>query len=222
MDAVLELKELVFSWPGSASPLLRGASLVVRPGERLGLLGGNGSGKSTLLQLAAGLVRPNAGEVWHRGRLCRNEADFVLLRRELGYLLQQSHHQLFCPTVLEDVAFGPANQGFSEAEAIALAREELARMELEHLAGRIGATLSCGEQKLAALATVLVMRPRFLFLDEPTNNLDTRALERLSGLLGAQDMPMLIVSHDRDFLCTHCTAYCRLEDGRINRCATLV
>lgn len=215
MKALLELKDIVFSWPDTEEPVLSGLSLCLRQGEILGLLGGNGSGKSTLMHVAAGLLRPVSGYIFHNGQECVEEKDFVLLRRSLGYLLQHSENQLFCPTVLEDVAFGPVNRGMDEAQALEMAQGVLERMGLAHLADRAGATLSGGEQKLAALATLLAMEPDFLFLDEPTNDLDRRARHRLSDILLEQDLPMLIISHDRFFLQTHCTTFCRLHDGAI-------
>ena len=161
-------------------------------------------------------MRPAAGRIFHAGRECVTEKDFIILRRALGYLLQHSENQLFCPTVLEDVAFGLANQGMAETKAIQEAQAVLERLKLAHLAGRAGATLSGGEQKLAALATILAMRPRFLFLDEPTNSLDERAREHLCDVLAAQALPMLVISHDRAFVQAHCTGFCRLKDGLIS------
>lgn len=201
---------------GSASPLLNGINLALFEGERIGLLGDNGSGKSTLLHIAAGLIRPASGRVLYEGRVCETEKNFITARRSLGYLLQNAEDQLFSPTVLEDVAFGPANKGIRGREAALEAADTLKRLGLYHLADRNGLSLSGGEKKLAALATVLVMKPRFLFLDEPTNDLDARARDRLLEILRESGLPMLVVSHDAPFLRSVCTAYRRLRGGRIH------
>jgi cobalt/nickel transport system ATP-binding protein len=215
MQPLFFLHSIRYAYPGRAAPILDGASLTVEPGQRLGLLGGNGSGKSTLLHIGAGLIRPDAGAVTHQGTECRTEADFVQARARLGYLLQHAEDHLFCSTVLEDVAFGPYNQGKSARESAEMAYEALAALDLTSIAEFNGRRLSGGEQKLAALASVLVMRPEFLFLDEPTNDLDADARERLITAIARSGLPAVVISHDWDFLSRICTRFCLLEHGRI-------
>jgi cobalt/nickel transport system ATP-binding protein len=212
---LLVLDDLSFTYPRRKEPILSGASLRLGAGERLGILGSNGSGKSTLLHLAAGLLTPSSGSIRHQGRTCRTEKDFVEARRHLGYLLQQSDDMLFCPSILEDVAFGPYNQGESAAASETLARDTLDSLGLAHLAAYNSNALSGGERKLAALACILAMRPRLLFLDEPTNDLDPQARRRLLAILEDHPLPALICSHDRDFLNRLCTRFCLLENGSI-------
>lgn len=200
-----------FSHEGTA--LFSGIDLSLYPGERIGITGRNGSGKSTLLHIGAGLIAPGAGLVRHKGKECRTEHDFAEARKHIGYLLQHAEDQLFCSTVLEDVAFGPYNLGRSSEEAEAMARRTLADIGLLHLADRNGQRLSGGEQKLAAMATILVMGVEVLFLDEPTNDLDDGARALLTGLLERHALPALVVSHDLPFLRATCTRFCLLEDG---------
>lgn len=200
-----------FSHDGAA--LFSGIDLSLYPGERIGITGRNGSGKSTLLHIGAGLIAPEAGLVRHKGRECRTEHDFAEARKHIGYLLQHAEDQLFCSTVLEDVAFGPYNLGRSAEEAEAMARKTLADIGLVHLADRNGQRLSGGEQKLAAMATILVMGVEVLFLDEPTNDLDDGARALLTGLLERHALPALVVSHDLPFLRATCTRFCLLEHG---------
>ena len=176
--------------------LLDGARLRLEPGERVALLGPNGAGKSTLLRALVGLEPAESGEIRAFGEAVRSEADFRAVRRRVGDLLQDPDDQLFCPTVIEDVAFGPLNLGLTEADAFARARDTLDRLALGHLAGRITHKLSGGEKRLAALAGVLAMRPDALLLDEPTNALDEENHARMLDLLGSLDAAMLIVSHD--------------------------
>jgi cobalt/nickel transport system ATP-binding protein len=215
MDFLLRLEGIRYAYPGKASPVLRGASLELTPETRLGLTGVNGGGKSTLLHVAAGLLRPEAGTIAFKDAICRSEKDFAALRLRLGYLLQHAEDQLFCPTVLEDVAFGPYNQGHGRQEAERIARATLERMDLSRLAGLSGADLSGGEKKMAALATILSMRPDMLFLDEPSNDLDPAGREKLLRLLAEDKLPCVIISHDRELLDRACNALCLLEDGTI-------
>ena len=202
-----------FSRDKSGPPLLADASLRLDPDDRIGILGKNGSGKSTLLHIGAGLLQPDSGQVSYEGKVCRTEKDFAQARKKLGYLLQQADDQLFCSSILEDVAFGPYNLGHSAAESEAKARAALQEFGLDHLADRNGQRLSGGEQKLAALASILVMDVSLLFLDEPTNNLDEDARALLLRVLDRYNLPALIVSHDLPFLLATCTSFRLLEDG---------
>lgn len=211
--ALFALDGVRFSRRKGASPLLCDVSLALSPGERIGILGKNGSGKSTLLHIGAGLLPPDSGRVLYEGKACRTEKDFVRARKKLGYLLQQAEDQLFCSSILEDVAFGPYNLGHPAAAAEARARAALQEFGLEHLAHRNGQRLSGGEQKLAALASVLVMDVSLLFLDEPTNNLDEHSRALLLRILERYNLPALIVSHDLPFLLSTCTSFRLLEDG---------
>ena len=211
MEPIFSLQNIHFSY-GNA-PLLRGVSLALGMEECIGIIGDNGSGKSTLLHIGAGLLSPASGTVLFRGEVCTSENDFARLRRGLGYLLQSAADMLFCPTVLEDVAFGPANYGATDEEAGEKAREILERLGLSHLAARNAHTLSGGEQKLVALAAVLATDPHFLFLDEPTNELDSHARVMLVSILQQVALPCLIVSHDRAFVEEVCNTVFRMENG---------
>jgi cobalt/nickel transport system ATP-binding protein len=213
---LLALDAVSFTYPRRSSPLLSGISLRLGANECLGILGSNGSGKSTLLHLAAGLLTPCAGRIFLFGEHCREEKGFARARLRFGYLLQRSDDMLFCPTILEDVAFGPYNQGETAVAAEALARKTLEDLNLVRLASANGNTLSGGEKKLAALACILAMRPEFLFLDEPTNDLDPEARQRLLEILTERSLPALICSHDADFLRRLCTRFCRLENGSLS------
>src|SRR5262249_43465476 len=181
-EALLELRELHFAYEASR-PILCGASLELRPGERVALGGGNGAGKTTLLHLAVGLLVPSSGEGLAFGEPRRRERDFWSVRARVGLLFQDPDDQLFCPTVVEDVAFGPRNLGRSAAEAREIAAGTLERLGIAGLAARSGHRLSGGEKRLATLATVLAMEPEVLLLDEPTLGLDDESQERLAATL---------------------------------------
>lgn len=194
MTPEVELDRVSFDRDGRR--VLDGVSLRLMPGQRIGLCGPNGAGKTTLLRLIVGLSRPIAGEVRLAGRTCRSEADFRRARPAIGFLFQESDDQLFSPTVVEDVAFGPLNLGIPAAAALAAARAELADLGLEHLAERPVHGLSGGEKRLVCLAGLFVMRPRVLLLDEPVNGLDEAAAALLLSRLQAFSGAMVIVTHD--------------------------
>lgn len=194
MTPEVELDRVSFDRDGRR--VLDGVSLRLMAGQRIGLCGPNGAGKTTLLRLIVGLSRPIAGEVRLAGRPCRSEADFRRARPAIGFLFQESDDQLFSPTVVEDVAFGPLNLGIPAAEALAAARAELADLGLEHLAERPVHGLSGGEKRLVCLAGLFVMRPRVLLLDEPVNGLDEAAAALLLSRLQAFSGAMVIVTHD--------------------------
>jgi cobalt/nickel transport system ATP-binding protein len=200
--------------------VLRGVDFDLHSGERVALLGSNGAGKTTLLHLLVGLKRPAAGAIIAFGRVCRSEPEFLPVRARVGLLFQNSDDQLFCPTVLDDVAFGPLNLGQSRDQALRTAERTLARLGLDGFAERVTHRLSAGEKRLVALATVLAMQPHVLLLDEPTNGLDEASEERLIEHLTALPQAMLIVSHDRRFLERLITRAVVLEDGRLRE-ATL-
>jgi len=194
----LELRGIHFAHDGRG--VLQGADLGLQTGDRVALVGANGAGKTTLLHLAVGLLRPDAGEVIAFGRPCRSEADFLPVRARVGLLFQHSDDQLFCPTVLDDVAFGPLNLGQPPAQARRTAEATLAALGLDGFAGRVTHRLSAGEKRLVALATVLAMQPAVLLLDEPTNGLDEATETRLIAHLAGLPQSMVVVSHDRRFL----------------------
>jgi cobalt/nickel transport system ATP-binding protein len=170
------------------------------PGKHIGLIGPNGCGKTTLLHLIKGLLRPQAGSIVVFGQEVRKEKDFVDVRQKVGLLFQNADDQLFCPTVLEDVAFGPLNQGKKPEEAIKTAHETIERLGLEGFEDRVTYELSGGSKKLVSLATVLAMQPRVLLLDEPTAGLDEKTKERLIHILTNLEITFMIVSHENDFL----------------------
>lgn len=198
-DVRLALRNVSFGYE-LGRKVLRQVSLEIRAGDRIGLSGANGAGKSTLLHVMVGLLWPQDGSIEAFGRTCRSEKDFRLVRRRVGLMFQDSDDQLFCPTVLEDVAFGPLNLGYSSAEARRLALQALDQVGMSAYSERIPHHLSAGEKKLIALATVLAMHPDVLLLDEPTAGLDPDASRRMVTALRGLNAAQLIVSQDAGFL----------------------
>ncbi|MBK1636442.1 cobalt/nickel transport system ATP-binding protein [Rhodovulum adriaticum] len=211
---LFELDHIHFAYPGHA-PILRGAGLTLEAGQRLAITGANGAGKSTLLRIMVGLLVPDRGTVAAFGQVRRAEADFHEVRRRAGLVFQDPDDQLFCPTVTEDIAFGPLNLGKSRDEALAIAEDVLTRLDLTHLRERVTYKLSGGEKRLVTLATVLAMEPEVLLLDEPTNALDEDNAARLVEILTALPQAMVLVSHDTRFRAQIAPDSLRLNEGRL-------
>ena len=211
---LFELHDVSFSYPHQ-QPVISNANLTLSAGERLCINGHNGAGKSTLLRLMIGLLKPTIGKILAFGKHCQKEVDFYEVRQRVGLVFQDADDQLFCPTVIDDIAFGPLNQGKSPDEAFVMVTKVLQDMNLEYLQDRITHKLSGGEKRLVALASVLVMQPEILLLDEPTNALDEANESRLVEILLSLPQAMVIVSHDRHFRLKLGTRSLRLVEGRL-------
>lgn len=212
---IIETQGLTFAYPGRER-LMDGLDFTLRPGERIGLIGHNGAGKTTFFLALMGLLKPQAGRVLFHGREARSEDDFAALRRRVGLLFQNADDQLFSPTVLEDVAFGPLNLGQTPAQARETALRTLDMLNLAGFEERVTHKLSGGEKRLVALACVLAMQPEALLLDEPTSGLDPETRERLVGILSSLPVSYVIISHDLDFLEHTTSLLCAMERGKID------
>ena len=180
--------------------VLDGTTFELAAGEKVGLIGPNGCGKTTLLHLIIGLLKPTRGHIIAFGNTRSKESDFHEVRRRMGLVFQDPDDQLFCPTVLEDVAFGPLNLGSTQEEARSIAGDTLDLVGLKGFEDRITYKLSGGEKRLVALASVLAMSPEVLLLDEPTGGLDNLSKEHISSVLKDLSQAMIIVSHENDFI----------------------
>jgi energy-coupling factor transport system ATP-binding protein len=201
---------------------LRGVSLVVEPGEVLGIVGGTGSGKSTLVRHMNLLLAPSRGEVLVDGvdakTLKKSE-----LRRRVGLVFQFPEAALFAPTVEEDVAFAPRRLALDEEEVRERVRESLRLLGVGELAGRSPFALSGGEKRRVAIAGVLAMGPEVLILDEPTAGLDPATREELLALirhLRDVGVSVVLVSHDLDEVAEIADRVCALHDGRMRAIGT--
>lgn len=181
-------------------------NLTIAEGQRLGIVGNVGCGKTTLLEALVGLRPLQSGRLEHNGEAVTDDKGLAALRRDVGLVFQNPDEQLFMPTVLEDVAFGPLNLDMGTHEAEGIARETLTRLGVLHLAERLIHTLSGGQKRLVALAGVLAMGPRVILLDEPTNDLDPASREAVLSLVAHLDCAMVVVSHDLQVVARLCGA----------------
>jgi len=192
---------------------LDGVDFRLHAGETVGLLGANGSGKTTFILCLTGLLAAEGSL-----RVCGlpvSAENLPAVRRKVGVVFQDSESQLFMPTVLEDVAFGPLNLGMNAAEAQKRALTVLQQVGMEHAAGKAPYHLSAGEKKRVAIAGILAMQPEILALDEPTTFLDPPGQRALIQLLRELPQAKIIVTHDVAFARAVCGRAVFFERGRI-------
>lgn len=215
MSCLIRLKNVTFRFPERERPTLHHLDFTLGAEDHIGIVGPNGAGKTTLLNVIMGLTIPNSGtvEIFHKER--KTARDFQEIRPRLGFVFQNADDQLFCPTVLDDVAFGPLNLGLDRDEAAARARQTLAQLGLEGYEERVPYRLSGGEKRLVALAGVLAMKPDALILDEPTTGLSPEARHRLIHILQDLPQPRLVVSHDLEFLTEVTDSIKAMRDGQV-------
>ena len=213
-STALAVHNLVYAY-SKQETVLQSISFTLNEGERVALLGPTGSGKSTLLENLIGLKEPNSGEIWIQG-IRVEPKTLPQIRRQIGFCFQDANDQLFMPTILEDITFGPRNYGVPPAMAIDKARQLLADFGLEAYANRSAHELSGGQRRLAALAAILALEPSILILDEPTNGLDPAWRRHLAQVLF--DLPvqvLLIASHDLHWVGKVTQRALVLSQGRI-------
>jgi len=214
-DLIIHLKDVDFSYPGGTQVLDK-LNLKLYRGNRFGLMGPNGSGKTTLFHIIMGLLKPDSGRIEIYNQPVKKENDFRRVRRKIGLLFQDADDQLFSPTVLEDVAFGPLNLGKSQEEAMEIAQKTLKFLGLNGFEDRITYKLSGGEKKLISLATVLAMEPEVLLLDEPTSGLDDKTKAILKDILSGLDLSYIFISHEIDFMAEITDSIYLMEHGKIH------
>lgn len=210
---MIRLRNICFSYAGRE--ILDNLDMDIEASDRIGLLGANGCGKTTLCHIIMGLLTPTSGIVEILGKPMVSESDFAQIRGKIGFMFQDSDDQLFCPTVIEDVAFGPLNLGQPPEEARKTVRRTLKTLRLDGFEDRITYKLSGGEKRLVSMATVLAMEPEFLILDEPTTGLDEKTTETLIDILKESALGYMIISHDRQFVKKTADKLLQMKDGKV-------
>ncbi|MGD1075055.1 MAG: ABC transporter ATP-binding protein [Thermodesulfovibrionales bacterium] len=203
MEDIITVDRINYSYHNNIRALVD-LSLSIKEGEKVAVIGANGSGKSTLLRIMSGLKHPSSGMVFFRGRevskaSLRDKGFLRFFREGVGYVFQDSDIQLFCPTVLDELLFGPMHLGMKENEALERAFRVLQMLNIENLKERPSYMLSGGEKKRVAIGSVLTMDPQVLLLDEPTNGLDPRTqcfLTELIFELNEAGKTIVISTHD--------------------------
>lgn len=193
VETAVEVTGLRFAYPDGLEAL-RGVDLTLRRGEKVALLGPNGAGKSTLLLHLNGILR-GKGQV-RIGGVPLKDDTLAQVRAQVGLVFENPDDQLFSPTILEDVAYGPLYMGLPREEVLQRAARALAQVGMTGFEERSPHRLSLGQKKRIAIATVLSMEPAILALDEPTASLDPRARRELIHLLRELPQTMLVSTHD--------------------------
>lgn len=202
-NAIFELKEASFSYLGKY-PALCGIDISIKEGEKITVIGANGSGKSTLLHMLDGLIFPDKGAIKAFGRELK-EKDFnsdefsINFRKKVGLVFQNPDVQLFCPTVKEDIVFGPLQLGFRKEEINKQLDELTNLLGIKGLLDRPPHQLSIGEKRKVALASTLIINPEVLILDEPTAGLDPLTTRYIIDLLiqaNANGKTIITSTHD--------------------------
>jgi cobalt/nickel transport system ATP-binding protein len=212
IPAVLQVDDLHVRYADGVDAL-RGVSLRVHPAERVGLIGPNGAGKTTLMLAIMNAV-PFSGRIGV-DTIAVSKRTELDARSRCGMIFQEAEDHLFMPTLLDDVAFGPLNQGCEAEEARRRAAAAIADVGLTGLEQRSAHHMSGGQKRAAALATVLSMRVQLLLLDEPGANLDGRSRRRLIDILDSRSEAMLLATHDLPMIRRLCHRIVLLDEGRV-------
>ena len=200
-EKLFELRDVSYAYQCKQVALSH-LNLTIEVGQKLAVIGANGTGKSTLLSMLDGLIFPSQGNCLFEGQalteeiLAKNPFEF---RKKVGLVFQNADIQLFCPTVEEDIAFGPLNLGVEKAEI----RERIASLatilDIEHLLKRVPFQLSIGEKRKVSIACVLAIDPEVILLDEPTAGLDPHTVRHIIDLLqqaNSRGKTIITATHD--------------------------
>ncbi len=209
---MIHVKDIRVTYP-CGNEAVKGLSFDVDKGERVALVGANGAGKSTLLLSLMGVIELKSGEAEVAGIMLEKKS-LPELRRRVGMVFQNPDDQLFMPSIYDDLAFGPRNAGLTEDEVDSRVNSTLETLNATQLTDKMPHRLSGGEKRLAALGSVLTMRPKVMLLDEPSSFLDPAARRNLIGLLNSLEMTMLIATHDLDFALDVCSRVIVMKKGQ--------
>ncbi len=210
----IAIEKLSFSYGHSCPVVLSDINFSIVENETVGIIGANGVGKSTLLKLLSGLELDFSGSLSINDKSV-NKKNIKQLRKDIGYVFQDSDSQLFMSRVWDDVIFGPQNHGYTLEEAEAATLMALKKVHIEHLQDQQIYKLSGGQKKLASLATILALNPDIILLDEPSAALDPINRRNLINTLNEINGIKIVASHDLDFIMDTCQRTILLHHGEI-------
>lgn len=210
---MISIEGLSFSWPDGTKAIDH-ITLTVAEGDSVGIVGANGAGKSTLVNHLNGYFLPQKGSI-SIGGTALNKKNLDKIHKMVGLLFQNPDDQLFTARLYDDVAFGPENLGINPADIATLVEEALRELNLWELRNKPPAHLSQGQKRFASFATVLVMNPDVIVMDEPTADLDPKNRRKLINLVNELEKTKITVSHDLDFIWDTCQRVCIMNQGRI-------
>ena len=188
-------------------------NLKIQPGEHLAIIGANGAGKSSLILSMVGVI-PGSGQI-HVDGVELNKKNLTEIRKKVGVVFQNPDDQLFLPTIYDDVAFGPRNLGMDEESVRYRVEDRMKLLHISHLRNKSALKLSGGEKRMAAMATVLAMKPDVMVFDEPTAFLDPKSRRNLIRVLQKLPHTMLIATHDLTFAAEVCPRCILLKEGKL-------
>lgn len=215
-ERVVSVRNLRYVYEGGIEAL-KNVNLDIASGEYMALVGGNGSGKTTLAKHFNGLLRPTSGKVFIMGRPAAG-MSVAEAARIVGYAFQNPDHQLFCSSVEEEIAFGPRNLGFAEAQTKERVRYAAETLELEDFLVKPPASLDLGIRRRVSIASVIAMDPKVLILDEPTTGLDADETKELMGIvsgLNREGRTVVLITHEMKLVSEHANRVVVLLDGRV-------
>jgi cobalt/nickel transport system ATP-binding protein len=215
---VIETKDITYEYPDGTKALDK-VNFNVDEGKIVALLGPNGAGKSTLFLHFNGILSPSTGSVLIDEESVKyNKKDLMQVRQKVGIVFQNPDDQLFAPTVLEDVAFGPMNMGLSKEEVEVRVKEALLRVGMEGFEKKPPHHLSGGQKKRVAIAGILAMKPKIMVLDEPTSGLDPKGASQILRLLyklNHEGITIVISTHDVDLVPLYASKVYIISEGKI-------
>jgi cobalt/nickel transport system ATP-binding protein len=215
---VIETRKLTYHYP-DGTKALEDVDFNAAKGKIIALLGPNGAGKSTLFLHFNGILRPTSGTVQVNGESLKyDKKNLIKIRQRVGIVFQNPDDQLFAPTVIEDVAFGPMNIGLTEVEVEKRVKEALSKVGMEGYEKKAPHHLSGGQKKRVAIAGILAMKPGIMVLDEPTSGLDPKGASQILRLLyqlNKEGMTIVISTHDVDLVPLYAFSVYIISDGKI-------
>ena len=213
MKNYLQINDLNFSYPDGYEAL-KNINLEINKGDTLGVLGPNGAGKTTFILHLNGILG-NLDDSIYINNLSINQDNLKKIREKVGIVFQDPDDQLFMPTVLEDVMFGPKNFGYTNEEAESKAIEALEKVKMKEFLNKPPHHLSFGQKRKVAIASVIAINPELIVLDEPSSNLDPASRRELIEILKNLDVTIILVTHDLPMALEICDESIILNNGEI-------